>query len=114
MDLNELLTRSIAIRQAYHQLERQHHGSTWTIDEDLLALGNDIGNLNRLVMTKNQRYYDETPYRLESKLAENIWWLLALSHRLDVDIQAELARFLDEKETLLNIQKPSNETFQAA
>lgn len=100
MDLKELITRSQAIRARYHELERANHGTKWTIDEDLLALSNDIGNLDRLVMTKNGRYYDETPYTLEHKLAENIWWLIELSDRLDVDIESELEKFLTEKEQL--------------
>lgn len=100
MDLKELITRSQAIRTRYHELERANHGTEWTIDEDLLALSNDIGNLDRLVMTKNGRYYDETPYTLEHKLAENIWWLIELSERLDVDIESELEKFLTEKEQL--------------
>ncbi|GEL14850.1 hypothetical protein IV80_GL000744 [Pediococcus cellicola] len=100
MDLKELITRSQAIRTRYHELERANHGTEWTIDEDLLALSNDIGNLDRLVMTKNGRYYDETPYTLEHKLAENIWWLIELFDRLDVDIESELKKFLTEKEQL--------------
>ena len=60
MDLQELVERSWAIRQAYHELEVKHHDSKWTVEEDLLALSNDIGNFQRLVMTKQGRYYDET------------------------------------------------------
>lgn len=100
MEVNELINRSIQIRQRYHKLERQHHGSEWSVEEDLLALSNDIGNLNRLVMTKFGRYYDETPYTLEHKLAENIWWLIELANRLDIDIEQELENFLTEKEQL--------------
>ncbi|MGT2959701.1 hypothetical protein [Streptococcus caballi] len=102
---DDLLERSKAIRQAYHALEIKHHGKEWSVEEDLLALSNDIGNLNRLVMTKQGRYYDETPYQLESKLAENIWWLLELSDRLEVDIQTEMENFLSEKEQMLHINK---------
>lgn len=97
----ELLQRCQAIREAYHELEIKHHGKPWTIEEDLLALGNDIGNLNRLVMTHQGRYYDETPYTMEQKLAENIWWLIELAQRLDVDIESEMETFLHEKEVLL-------------
>ena len=67
MELQELVERSWAIRQAYHELEVKHHDSKWTVEEDLLALSNDIGNFQRLVMTKQGRYYDETPYTLEQK-----------------------------------------------
>ena len=60
-------------------------------------------NLNRLVMTRKGRYYDETPFRLEQKLAENIWWLIELANRLNVDIEKEMESFLSEKEQLLKI-----------
>ena len=104
MELQELVERSWAIRQAYHNLEVKHHGSKWTVEEDLLALSNDIGNFQRLVMTKQGRYYDETPYTLERKLSENIWWLVELSQRLDIDILTEMENFLSDKEKQLNIQ----------
>jgi len=104
MDLQELVERSWAIRQAYHKLEVKHHDSKWTVEEDLLALSNDIGNFQRLVMTKQGRYYDETPYTLEQKLSENIWWLVELSQCLDIDIQTEMANFLSDKEKQLNIK----------
>ena len=104
MDLQELVDRSWAIRQAYHNLEVKYHDSKWTVEEDLLALSNDIGNFQRLVMTKQGRYYDETPYTLEHKLSENIWWLVELSQRLDVDILTEMENFLSDKEKQLNIK----------
>lgn len=104
MELQELVERSWAIRQAYHELEVKHNDSKWTVEEDLLALSNDIGNFQRLVMTKQGRYYDETPYTLEQKLSENIWWLVELSQRLDIDILTEMENFLSDKEKQLNIK----------
>ena len=56
-------------------------------------------------MTKQGRYYDETPYQLEQKLAENIWWLIELADRLDIDIQKEMETFLAQKEEQLGIKK---------
>ena len=35
MEVNELINRSIQIRQRYHELEREHHGSEWSVEEDL-------------------------------------------------------------------------------
>lgn len=104
MELQELVERSWAIRQAYHELEVKHHDSKWTVEEDLLTLSNDIGNFQRLVMTKQERYYDETPYTLEQKLSENIWWLLELSQRLDIDILTEMENFLSDKDKQLNVR----------
>lgn len=55
-------------------------------------------------MTKQGRYYDEIPYTLEQKLSENIWWLLELSQRLDIDILTEMENFLSDKEKQLNVR----------
>lgn len=101
----ETIDRCLAIRKAYRELEVKHHEKEWSIDEDLLALTNDIGNMNRLIMTKQGRYYDETPYTLEHKIAENIWWLIELADRLDIDIRKEMETFLTQKEELLGIKK---------
>ncbi|MFZ7176557.1 MazG-like protein [Streptococcus hyovaginalis] len=100
----ETIERCRAIRRAYRELELKHHDKEWSIEEDLLALTNDIGNMNRLIMTKQGRYYDETPYHLEHKLAENIWWLIELANRLDIDIQKEMETFLAQKEELLGLK----------
>lgn len=100
----ETIDRCLAIRKAYRELEVKHHEKEWSIDEDLLALTNDISNMNRLIMTKQGRYYDETPYTLEHKIAENIWWLIELADRLDIDIQKEMETFLTQKEELLGIK----------
>ena len=101
----ETIDRCRSIRIAYRELEIKHHEKEWSIEEDLLALTNDIGNMHRLIMTKQGRYYDETPYKLEHKLAENIWWLMELADRLGIDINNEMETFLAEKEELLRIKK---------
>ncbi|MDG3229027.1 MazG-like protein [Streptococcus suis] len=101
---DDLLRRCQDVRRAYRELEIKHHDKEWSIDEDLLALTNDIGNMNRLIMTKQGRYYDETPYTLEHKMDENIWWLIELADRLDIDIQKEMETFLAQKEELLGIK----------
>lgn len=47
MELQELVERSWAIRQAYHELEVKHHDSKWTVEEDpwlylmILEISND-------------------------------------------------------------------------
>lgn len=107
---DSIIARCVAIRSAYRELERQHHGEEWSISEDLLALSNDIGNFDRLAMTRLGRYYDETPYTLEEKLVENIWWLIELGDRLNIDVQGEMEEFLSKKEKLLGISStPSQE-----
>ena len=59
-------------------------------------------------MTQEGRYYDETPYQLSEKLAANIWWLIELSQRLNIDIETELEKFLAKREQQLSIDLEKN------
>jgi hypothetical protein len=34
LDLKEIKERALKIRKQYHQLEKTHHGSEWTVEED--------------------------------------------------------------------------------
>ncbi|RZK47747.1 MAG: MazG-like protein, partial [Pedobacter sp.] len=42
-NLDEIIHRSLELRKKYHELEKQHHGSEWTVSEDALAFLTDAG-----------------------------------------------------------------------
>lgn len=65
--------------------------------------------MNRLIMTKQGRYYDETLYSLEHKMAENIQWLIELADRLDIDIQKEMETFSSKE--LLGIKNAARKDY---
>jgi hypothetical protein len=95
--------RSVRIRELYHQLERQHHGKEWTVEEDALAFLTDAGLVGRLTMSQQGRWpTDEEPVpELQHKLGECIWWLMVLAQRMDIDIDAAFDAFLSKTENLL-------------
>lgn len=37
LSFNEIVERSLVIREFYHRLEQQHHGTQWSVEEDALA-----------------------------------------------------------------------------
>lgn len=55
-DLQMIRQRSKAIRERYHQLELQHHGSEWTMEEDALAFLTDAALVGRQVMSQQGRW----------------------------------------------------------
>jgi NTP pyrophosphatase (non-canonical NTP hydrolase) len=99
----ETVERSARIRELYHQLERQHHGKEWTVEEDVLAFMTDAGLVGRLTMSQQGRWpTDEDPIpELEHKLGECIWWLIILAKRMDIDIAEVLDKFLSKTESNL-------------
>ena len=56
MDIKQVMERSKKIRAAYHQLEKQHHGSEWTVEEDALAFLTDAGLVGRHTMSQQGRW----------------------------------------------------------
>lgn len=103
LDLKEIKERSLKIRERYHQLEQQHHGSNWTVEEDALAFLTDAGLVGRLTMSQQGRWPkgEQTIPELEHKLGECVWWLTILADRMGLDINEATDKFLTKTEKLL-------------
>lgn len=99
----EVISRSEKIRMLYHELERIHHGSEWTVEEDALAFLTDAGLVGRLTMSQQGRWPKggAVNEELSHKLGESIWWLIILAGRMDIDINVALEGFLSKTEKLL-------------
>ena len=101
-DFDEIIRRSMKIRKKYHELELQHHGSKWTVEEDALAYLTDAGLVGRNIMSQQQRWPKAgSEAELEHKLGENIWWLIVLAERLGINIKDAVNNFLTKTEALL-------------
>lgn len=101
-NLNKIVERSKEIRKRYHQLENEHHGSEWTIEEDALAFLTDAGLVGRLTMSQQNRWpKSNTKEDLEHKLGECIWWLIILADRMNIDIKDAIEIFLTKTEKTL-------------
>lgn len=95
MDMKQLVALSQEIRDRYHALERSHHGSEWSIEEDALAFLTDAALVGRLVMSQQGRWpAANTEEQLKHKLGECIWWLVILSERMGIDIEEAVESFL--------------------
>jgi len=101
-NMEEIIKRALEIRKKYHALERQHHGSEWTVEEDALAFLTDAGLVGRNIMSQQQRWPKAgSQEELEHKLGESIWWLIVLANRTDIDIEKAMTKFLSKTEKLL-------------
>jgi len=101
-NFDDIITRSLEIRKKYHELEVQHHGSEWSVEEDALAFLTDAGLVGRNIMSQQQRWPKaDSQSELEHKLGESIWWLIVLAKRSDIDIKATMENFLSKAEKLI-------------
>ncbi len=103
-NFDEIIHRSLELRKKYHELERQHHGSEWTVEEDALAYLTDAGLVGRNVMSQQKRWpKSNSDAELEHKLGENIWWLIVLANRTGINIEEAMERFLTKTEKLMGM-----------
>jgi NTP pyrophosphatase (non-canonical NTP hydrolase) len=101
-NFDDIINRSLEIRKKYHELEVQHHGSEWSVEEDALAFLTDAGLVGRNIMAQQQRWPKaDSQSELEHKLGESIWWLIVLAKRTDIDIKAAMENFLSKTEKLI-------------
>lgn len=104
MDTNnfeEIIKRSLQIRDEYHKLEIKGNGTEWTLEEDALAYLTDAGLVGRNVMSHQKTWLKkDSAEELEHKLAENIWWLIVLADRTGIDMKEALEKFLTKTENL--------------
>lgn len=101
-DFSNVIERSKKIRDSYHQLERQHHGSEWTVEEDALAFLSDAGLVGRHTMSQQGRWpAKNSETELEHKLGECFWWLVVLADRMNINIEEATDKFLTKTEKLL-------------
>lgn len=103
INFTEAIQRSHRIREQYHELERIHHETEWTVEEDALAFLTDAGLVGRLAMSQQGHWPtggDPVP-EMEHKLGECMWWLIILAKRMDIDMNGALEKFLSSMEKRL-------------
>lgn len=97
MTLSDVSKQSEEIRTRYHVLEKQLHGSVWSVEEDALAFLTDAGLVGRLVMDNQRRWPSDEKEMLPSKIGECVWWLAVLAERMGLSFSDCVEHFLNDR-----------------
>ena len=97
MDLKEVNLLSKEIRNKYFELEKEIHGSVWSVEEDALAFLTDAGLVGLLTMDNQGRWPSTDKELLPSKIGECVWWLAILAERMDLSFEECVETFLTER-----------------
>jgi len=110
MDIKQLSTRALEIREQYSLLEKKKYGKSWTSTQIMEGMVGDVGDLMKLVMAKDGvRDIADVDKKLAHELSDCLWCILVLAQKYDVDIEKT---FLDTMDTLEErIKKENNVTF---
>ncbi|MDY3121699.1 MazG-like protein [Suipraeoptans intestinalis] len=101
MNLKEVSGQSVKIRERYHELEKEIHGSVWSVEEDALAFLTDAGLVGRLTMDNQGRWPSDEKEVLPVKIGECVWWLAVLAERMGLSFEECVENFLVERSEAL-------------
>ena len=99
MLIEEMQARAVQVRTQFAAFERQSYGREWSVEDLVLGLTTDVGDLAEIV----QRLEGKRPPRsspaltdLEHEISDCLWSLLVIADRYDLDVPAAFVRTMDE------------------
>jgi NTP pyrophosphatase (non-canonical NTP hydrolase) len=97
LDFADLSERALAIRAKLEAHERCTYGRAWSVEELLLGLVGDLGDLAKLVQAREGvRAVDDAERCLEHELSDVLWSTIVLAHACGVDLEKSFLRTMDE------------------
>jgi NTP pyrophosphatase (non-canonical NTP hydrolase) len=97
MDFETLERRALDIRHRLARWEEQRYGRGWTLEELVLGLVGDVGDLAKLIQAhEGVRRADNVHALLEHELSDVLWSVIVIAHRLGIDLPAAFLRTMDD------------------
>jgi NTP pyrophosphatase (non-canonical NTP hydrolase) len=89
-DLKDLMAQAEVIRLQYEELNAKQGKSAWGIRDYAMGFGGDLGNLQKLVMAKeNLRDLPDVDAKLAHELADCLWSTLVIANYYGLDLEKE-------------------------
>jgi NTP pyrophosphatase (non-canonical NTP hydrolase) len=102
VEFAEVTERALAIRTKLEAYEQRAFGRMWSVEELLLGLVGDLGDLAKLIQAREGiRNVENAKGRLEHELADVLWSVIVLANRCGVDLEQAFLRTMSEIESSL-------------
>ena len=103
MEFSLLADRARTIRQRYAAYETERYGRNWTDEEIALGLVGDVGDLVKLIQSKNGiRAIEDVDSKLEHELADCLWSIMVLARAYDIDLEQAFVKTMNDLEQRLS------------
>jgi NTP pyrophosphatase (non-canonical NTP hydrolase) len=102
MELSDLQAMAKKVRTKYAAMETQRYGREWTVEEIMLGLVGDVGDLAKLVQGRaGVRPRDDLDEALAHELADCLWCVFILADSYGVDLEAAFTGTMAELDAIL-------------
>ncbi len=97
MEFKEIAARASEIKERYDRLHEEEGNPAWGAHEFATGLVTDVGELTELLMAKRgYRKIADVDQKIAHELSDCLYSLLAVASELDVDLESEFLKTMDE------------------
>ena len=95
-DLQDLMQKAEEIRAKYEELNAKNGKEAWRIRDYAMGFVGDVGDLQKLVMAKeNLRDIENVDAKLGHELADCLWSILVIANYYNIDLSKEFTATMD-------------------
>ncbi len=92
-DFSEIRKKALQIHSLYKDFNKRNYGREWTGEELAMGLVGDVGDLMKLIATKEGvRSISDVDSKLGHELADCLWSIIILAEEYGVDLEKEFGR----------------------
>lgn len=96
MEFAKIVARAREFRALYAKLEKKKYGKEWTTSQIAQGFVGDVGDLMKLVMSKEGvRDIENSDEKLEHEIIDCFWSILILADKFNIDIEKSFTRNMD-------------------
>lgn len=89
-DLKDLMEQAEVIRLKYEEMHARSGEPSWGIRDYAMGFAGDFGNLQKLIMAKeNLRKIEDVDAKLAHELADCLWSVLVIANYYGLDLEKE-------------------------
>lgn len=97
MKFSALEETALHLNRLYEELETRLYGRPWTVEELMLGLVGDIGDLAKLIQAnEGVRSIDNHKSKLGHELSDCLWSIIVLANKCGVDLEFEFSKNIQE------------------
>lgn len=97
MNLENLQSLAINIRDKYDTLNQRKRGVTWNEQQLMAGFVGDVGDLSKIIMAKHGlRAMDDIDAKLAHELSDCLWSILVLASKYDINLADEFQKTMTE------------------